>query len=186
MVTTKIQQHPVACCSNSPRQKCSSMAGLRQQAGTETASPEGRDRSQATGPGESLSAGRYHVVRHLMSDAYPHGRWSLFLILLLLPTWHSWVLGSVPPETAFFLKISPCKRLLPSCNLSLSPWPWPANLQTKDFANFEKDLLEFVHLCPLDPWPGLVHQCSASFERMVQKNNLIYQCLTIFEEIISS
>ena len=40
IVTTKIQQHPIACLSDGPRQKCplrfcsSSMASLRQKAGT--------------------------------------------------------------------------------------------------------------------------------------------------------
>ena len=55
----------------------------------------------------------------------------------------AWLLGH---EAATYL--SPC-------------FPWPANLQTKDFLNFDQDLSGLVYLCS-----------SASSETKVQKESL--------------
>ena len=77
IVTTKIQQRPVACRSDGPRQKRRGRAaasawlalGSKQIPGRSSrVSPGGSSRSQVSGTGESPPACRHQLVRLLISE----------------------------------------------------------------------------------------------------------------------
>ena len=70
------------------RESSSRVAGLRQQAGTATEEVQEEESGLREQAQESLSAGRHHIMRLLMSDTYSLGL-DPYFILLLLPTWHS-------------------------------------------------------------------------------------------------
>jgi len=114
----------------------------------------------------------FFSMRNLLSEIQPHGCSSLFF----LPFFPAYVtsLGAwvrvmwVPPEMAISLDISPHKRVLPS-HWAVASLPLLAlglvhllSFQTKDFLAVYWELLGLVHL-----WP------SASFETMMQRNNLL-------------
>ena len=68
IVTTKIQQHPVARCSDGLRQKRRGRAAATWLALGSKQVPGRSSRFQVAGPGESLSAHRHQLMRLLMSD----------------------------------------------------------------------------------------------------------------------
>ena len=102
----------------------------------------------------SSSPCRHHIMRNLMSEIYPRGCWSLFYPfssanVAILGTWVR-AMCSIPsdgyvPRDKLIQKTA--SRPL-SCGLTLSHCPWPTNLLTKDFANFDQELPGLAHLCP--------------------------------------
>ena len=148
IVTTKIQQHPTARHSDGRKQKQRGVASLRQQSGT---GPGGSGKYQVACPGESISR---QASGHEASDVRHPPSWllvpflSFFFNVAFLGAWLK-VMRSTPWDGYLPWDTKKPAFWSLSCCLSLSLCPWPANLQTKDFNNFDQDLPGLVHLCPL-------------------------------------
>ena len=130
------------------------VASLRQQ-GAATVSPGETGRSQVAGPAECSSR---QVSHHEASDVRHHSLGCRPLFFMLFFCQHgisghldkSRVLDPWACRYSYLPPEEPTQKTSHrplSCYSSLSPCPWPANFQAKDFSDFDQDLLGLVHLC---------------------------------------